>query len=60
MSMGTLIDGVVGRAFGVTREGGAKGNLATGNGGGWVETVLSDAEGVECNMDWKALFVRCA
>jgi len=56
--MGTPIDGVVGRAFGVTRGGEARGNLATGNSGGWAETVLSDAEGAERNTDWKASFVR--
>jgi len=51
MFMGTPIDGVVGRAFGVTRGGRARGNLATGNGEGRVETVLSNAEGVEHNTD---------
>ena len=49
--MGTLIDGVVGRAFGVTGEGGAKGNLATGNGGGQAETVLSDVKETERDTD---------
>jgi len=49
--MGTSIDGVVGRGFRVTGGGRARGNLVTGNGGGWAEMVLSDAEGVECNMD---------
>jgi len=29
-----------------------------GNGGGRVETVLSNAEGTECDTDWKALFTR--
>jgi len=58
--MGTPIDGVVGRGFGVTGGGGARGNLATDNGGGWAETVLSTAEGVERDMDWKASFVRHA
>ena len=44
--MGTLIDGVVGGGFRVTGGGRARGNLATGNGGGRAETVLSDAEGI--------------
>jgi len=60
MSMGTPIDGVVGRGFGVTGGGRTRGNLATDNSGGWAETVLSAAEGAERNMDWKALFVRRA
>jgi len=58
MSMGTPIDEVVSGGFGVTGGGGARGNLATDNGRGWAETVLSDAEGVEHNTDWKAPFVR--
>jgi len=58
--MGTPIDGVVGGGFGVTRGGGARGNLATGNGGGQAETVLSDAEGAKRDMDWKASFARRA
>ena len=49
--MGTPIDGVVGRGFGVTGGSGARGNLATGNGGGRAETVLSEAEGVERDTD---------
>ena len=32
-------------------RGGARGNLATDNGGGQVETVLSEAEGVERDTD---------
>jgi len=56
--MGTPIDGVVGRGFGVTEGGRARGNLAMGNGGGQVEMVLSDAEGAERNTDWKASFAR--
>jgi len=60
MSMGTPIDGVVGRGFGVTGGGGARGNLVTDNGGGQAETVLSTVEGVERDMDWKASFVRRA
>jgi len=49
--MGTPIDGVVSGGFGVTRGGGMRGNLTTDNGGSWVETVLSDTEGTEHNMD---------
>jgi len=51
MSIGTPIDGVVSRGFGMTRGGGARGNLATDNGGGQVETVLSDVEGAERDTD---------
>jgi len=51
MSMGTPIDGVVGRGFRMTGGGGARGNLATDNGGGRAETVLSDVEGAEHDMD---------
>jgi len=51
MSMGTPIDGVVGGGFRVTRGGGARGNLATGNGGGQAETVLSDVEETERDTD---------
>jgi len=58
--MGTPIDGVVGEGFGVTRGGGARGNLATDNGGGWAETVLSAVEGAERDTDWKASFARRA
>ena len=50
-SMGTPIDRVVSGGFRVTRGGGARGNLATGNGGGRAETVLSEAEGVERDTD---------
>ena len=60
MSMGTPIDGVVGGGFGVTGGGGVRGNLAMDNGRGQAEMVLSVAEGTEHDMDWKALFVRCA
>jgi len=49
--MGTPIDRMVGEGFGVTREGRARGNLATGNGRGWAETVLSDVEGAERDTD---------
>ena len=51
---------MVGRGFGITGGGGARGNLATDNGGGWAETVLSEAEGAERNTNWKALFARRA
>jgi len=44
----------------MTRGGKVRGNLATDNGGGRAETVLSEAEGAERNTDWKALFARCA
>jgi len=43
--MGTPIDGVA------SRGGGARGNLATDNGRGQAETVLSNAEGAEHNID---------
>ena len=45
-SMGTPINGVAGRGFGMTGGGGARGNLAMDNGRGWAEMVLSDTEGV--------------
>jgi len=56
--MGTPIDRVVGRGFRVTRGGRARGNLAMGNGGGRVETVLSNTEETEYDTDWKASFTR--
>ena len=59
MSMGTLIDGVGGRGFGATRRGRRGGSLAVNKGGGWVETVLGDAEGTERDTDWKASLARC-
>jgi len=49
--MGTPIDGVVGRGFGMTGGGRARGNLAADNGGGRAEMVLSDVEGAERDMD---------
>jgi len=49
--MGTPIDEVVGRGFGMTRGGGARGNLAANNGGGWAETVLSEVGGAERDTD---------
>jgi len=58
--MGTLIDRVVSGGFRITGGGGVRGNLATDNGGGQVEIVLSEAEGAERNMNWKALFARYA
>jgi len=51
MSIRTPIDRVVGRGFGITRGGRAKGNFATNNGRGWAETVLSKAEEAECDTD---------
>jgi len=56
--MGTPIDRVVSGGFRITRGGGARGNLATDNGGGQAEMVLSEAEGAERNTNWKASFVR--
>ena len=58
--MGTLIDRVVSRGFAMTGGGKARGNLAADNGGGWAETVLSEAEGAERDTDWKASFARRA
>ena len=58
--MGIPIDRVVGGGFRVTGGGRARGNLATDNGGGRVETVLSAVEGVERDIDWKASFARHA
>jgi len=49
--MGTSIDGVVSGGFRVTGGGGTRGNLATDNGGGWAEMVLSAAEGTEYDTD---------
>jgi len=51
MSMGTLIDGVVGGGFRITEGGGARGNLATDNSRGWAETVLSNVKETERNTD---------
>jgi len=50
-SIGTLIDGVDGRGFRMTRRDRAGGNLITDIGEDWVETVLVGLEGVECNTD---------
>jgi len=58
--MGTPIDGAVSGGFAMTGGGGVRGNLAADNGGGQVETVLSDAEEAERDADWKASFVRRA
>jgi len=44
----------------MTGGGRVRGNLAADNGGGWVETVLSDTEEAECDTDWKASFARHA
>ena len=49
--MGTPIDGAVGGGFGMTEGGRARGNLAADNGGGWAETVLSEAKGAERDTD---------
>ena len=51
MFMGTPIDGVISRGFRITRGGGARGNLATDNGEGQAETVLSEVEGAEYDTD---------
>jgi len=56
--MGTSIDRVVGRGFGITGGGRARGNLATDNSGGWTEMVLSEAEGAERDTNWKVSFAR--
>jgi len=58
--MGTSTDEVVGRGFRITRGGRVRGNLATDNSGDQAETVLSDVEGTEHDMDWKASFARRA
>jgi len=58
--MGTPIDRAVGGGFRMTGGGGARGNLAVNNGGGWAETVLIEAEGAERDTDWKASFARRA
>jgi len=58
--MGTPIDGAVGRGFRITGGGRARGSLAVDNGGGGVETVLSEAEGAEHDTDWKTSFARHA
>jgi len=46
-SIGTLIDGVGGRGFGVTGRGTTGGNLVMDKGGGQAETVLGGVEGAE-------------
>jgi len=51
MSMRTPIDRMVGGGFRITRGGGARGNLATDNGEGQAETVLSEVEGAEYDTD---------
>ena len=47
MSMGTPIDRVGSRGFGMTGRGKTGGNLVTDKGGGWAKMVLSGAEGAE-------------
>ena len=50
-SMGTPIDGVGGRGFGVTGRERTGGSLATDKGGSRAEAVLVGAEGAECDTD---------
>jgi len=50
-SIGTPIDGVGGRGFGVTGRDGAGGNLTTDIEGGRTEAVLAGLEGVERDTD---------
>jgi len=49
--MGTPIDGADSRGFGTTGRDGMRGSLAADKGGGWVEMVLGDAKGAECDTD---------
>jgi len=49
--MGTPIDGAGSRGFGATRRGRTGGSLAADKGGGRVEMVLGDVEGVERDTD---------
>jgi len=49
--MGTPIDGVGGRGFGVTGRERTGGSLATDKGGSRAEAVLVGAEGAECDTD---------
>jgi len=58
--MGTPIDGVGGGDFRAIRRGKTGGSLAMDKGGGQAEMVLGDAEGAECDIDWKALLARRA
>jgi len=51
MSIGTPIDGVDSRGFGVTRRGEMRGNLATDKGGDQAKIVLGSAEGAEQDTD---------
>jgi len=60
MSMGTPIDRAGSGGFGATRRDGTEGSLAADKGGGWTETILGNAEGAECNTDWKASLARHA
>jgi len=45
--MGTPIDEIVSRGFGITGGGRARGNFTIDNGGGWAETGLSNVEEAE-------------
>jgi len=49
--IGTPINRVGSRGFGVTRWGGMGGNLATDRSGGRAEVVLSGAEEIEYDTD---------
>jgi len=51
MSIGIPTNRVGDGGFGVTGRDEAEGSLTTDKGGGWVEAVLSSAEGVECDTD---------
>jgi len=58
--MGTPIDGAGSGGFRATRRGRTGGSLAADKGGGQVEMVLGDVEGVEYDTDWKASLARHA
>jgi len=58
--MGTPIDGAGSGGFRATGRDGTGDSLATDKGGGRAETVLGNAEGAECDTDWKALLARRA
>ena len=51
MSIGTPINRVGGRGFGVTGREGTGGSLATDKGGGQAEAVLVGVEGAERDTD---------
>ena len=59
-SMGTPIDGAGSGGFRATERDRMGGSLAADKGRGRAETVLGNAEGVECDTDWKALLARRA